>query len=68
MSSTFRISLKTNTERSSDIRRTLQTKSLDLNRKIYLSFVFPSLSVTVHHSWVNKRPNLCMLPKFGTNS
>lgn len=59
---TFIISFKTKTDRSSDIRLTLQTRILDLNRKIYRSFDFPSLSVTVHHSWDKRRPNLCIFP------
>lgn len=62
-SGNFIIFFKTNTERSSDIRRTLQIKSLALNRKIYLSLVFPSLSVIDHHSCDKSRPNFQMFPK-----
>lgn len=62
-SGNFIIFFKTKTDRSSDIRRTLQIKSLALNRKMYLSLVFPSLSVIDHHSCDKRRPNFQMFPK-----
>jgi len=45
------MSLSTKTDRSSEMRRTLQIRIRALNRNRYRSLHFPSLSVTVNQSW-----------------
>lgn len=57
------ISFNMNTDLSSDIRLTLQIKTLALNKNRYLSLDLPSRSITVHHSCANNRPSLWMLPE-----
>lgn len=45
------MSFSTKTDRSSEMRRTLQIRIRALNRNRYLSLHFPSLSDTVNQSW-----------------
>lgn len=57
------MSFRMNTERSSEMRLTLQINILALKRNRYLSLDFASfLSVTDHHSCAIKRPSLWILP------